>query len=63
MLFTMYVSDQQTAHRLTLDGAKDAAAVFIAKGGIVRIEYRARHDARRTTWYYDAAKKEWSRAS
>jgi hypothetical protein len=40
MLFTLYVNDQQTAHRLTLEGAKDAAVRFIAKGDRVRIENR-----------------------
>ena len=60
MLFILYVNDQQTAHRLTLEGAKDAATPFIAKGDCVRIKYRASDSADRITrWDYDPATCEW----
>jgi hypothetical protein len=61
MLFTLYVNDQQKAHRLTLDGAKDAAVIFISKGESVRIEHRAR-DADKTTWHYDPVLSDWCTA-
>ena len=64
MPFTLFVNDQQSAQRLTFEDAQDAAALFIAKGDSVRIEYRARDNARRpTTWRYDRELSEWVRKS
>jgi hypothetical protein len=60
MLFILYVNEEQTAHRLTLEAAKDAAASFIARGGRVRIHRRGtEHPDSRATWDYDPASSEW----
>ena len=62
MLFTLFVNDQQTAHRLTLEGAQEAADRFIAKGDSVRIQHRDLEKADQISiWHYDSALAGWVR--